>query len=311
MDLSHKNLRVKLWYCLDLMMRFRVVRPPVILSGFWRSGTTWVQQVFIESISAKSQFEPLDPSALFPLHEGYDSDPTQAGYLPLNADVFSQDDLHYLDSAFKGITPRRSGFNYLIRTSIKECFASRVVIKFVRAQFIIPFLVERYKPQGVVHISRHPMAVIQSLLSAKWQWNFSEICLSDLYWREIGIDHCSLVEEIKQYDNAREEEKIAALWAITEREIRKTSGVIYIKYEDLLKDPNEGFAQLFKDMGLSYSGSVDYSKDSPVTEGNRMGASLEDRLNSWRYQMPVKTQDRVRNVLINVWPEVVQEWSLV
>ncbi|WP_067869411.1 sulfotransferase [Neptuniibacter marinus] len=310
MDLSNKNLQCKLWFILDLMLQSRVSKSPIILSGFWRSGTTWIQQVIAESVCAKTQFEPLEPNALLPLHGGANFDLIQGAYIPLTWDVFSEKDCRFLDLAFKGVSPKRSGFNYLARTSFKECFADRVVVKFVRAQFILPVLMQRYGAQGVIHISRHPMAVIQSLMNAKWEWDFADIDLSDLYWRENELSICPLWEELKVYKNASKEEKIAALWALSEREVRKSENIFFVKYEELLKEPDIGFANLLKTLGLQVHKEVDYSKDSPVTALNRVGASLEERLNSWRTNMPHDTQIKVRAVLRNLWPEVDNEWEL-
>jgi len=310
MDLSNKNLQCKLWFILDLMLQSRVSKSPIILSGFWRSGTTWIQQVIAESICAKTQFEPLEPNALLPLHGGASFNPTQGAYIPLTWDVFSEKDCYFLDLAFKGVSPKRSGFNYLARTSFKECFTDRVVVKFVRAQFILPVLMQRYSAQGVIHISRHPMAVIQSLMNAKWEWDFADIDLSDLYWRENELSKCPLWEELKIYHNASKEEKIAALWALSEREVRQSENIVFVKYEELLKEPDIGFANVLKTLGLQAQKRVDYSKDSPVTASNRVGASLDERLNSWRTNMPRDSQIKVRAVLRSLWPEVDNEWEL-
>jgi hypothetical protein len=180
----------------------------------------------------------------------------------------------------------------------------------VRAQFILPVLMQRYSAQGVIHISRHPMAVIQSLMNAKWEWDFTDIDLSDLYWRENELSECPLWEELKIYSNASKEEKIAALWALSEREVRKSENIIFVKYEELLKEPDVGFANVLKALGLQAQKSVDYSKDSPVTALNRVGASLDERLNSWRTNMPHDSQIKVRAVLRSLWPEVDNEWEL-
>ena len=38
-----------------------IARPLLIVSGFWRSGTTWLQECLAESLGAKTVFEPLSP----------------------------------------------------------------------------------------------------------------------------------------------------------------------------------------------------------------------------------------------------------
>ena len=35
----------------------------LLINGFWRSGTTWLQQTFVDAMDAKSLFEPFSPSA--------------------------------------------------------------------------------------------------------------------------------------------------------------------------------------------------------------------------------------------------------
>ena len=35
----------------------------LLINGFWRSGTTWLQQTLVEALHAKSLFEPFSPAA--------------------------------------------------------------------------------------------------------------------------------------------------------------------------------------------------------------------------------------------------------
>ena len=43
------------------LARLNVARPVVLVSGFWRSGTTWMQECLAEALAAKTVFEPLSP----------------------------------------------------------------------------------------------------------------------------------------------------------------------------------------------------------------------------------------------------------
>jgi hypothetical protein len=42
--------------------RLGAARPVVFVSGFWRSGTTWMQELLAKSLHAKTVFEPLLPT---------------------------------------------------------------------------------------------------------------------------------------------------------------------------------------------------------------------------------------------------------
>jgi hypothetical protein len=35
----------------------------LLINGFWRSGTTWLQQTLVQALNAKSLFEPFSPAA--------------------------------------------------------------------------------------------------------------------------------------------------------------------------------------------------------------------------------------------------------
>ena len=92
--------------------------------------------------------------------------------MPLDFASFDGSDLKFLDGVFSGYC--YSNFTFECRRSVQEAFRRRVIIKLVRAPFLIGSLLQRYQVRGI-HITRHPCAVVNSLLHAKWDWTFEQV----------------------------------------------------------------------------------------------------------------------------------------
>lgn len=305
---SKQKIITNTTFMVDKKVASKPLPDPVLISGFWRSGTTWVQEVLADAIGAKTIFEPLEPSALIPLH--YNAKVQYGAYIPFSEGALQEEDIAFLVSAAKGISPARSQFCYLCRNSIKEAFRKQVVVKFVRAQYLLSFLSQLYATQKITHISRNPMAVIQSLMRTNWVWDFESLDFKKLYMDEMGsLEHKDLTTLLK-YNNAKPEEKIAALWALTEKKVHATDNIIFYKYEDLLTDPIVEFKKLADDLNLSVVKDIVAFKASPVTEQDRLNIGLEERLNSWHTRMPEEVQENARKVLRSIWPEVDDKWNI-
>lgn len=283
-----------------------VIRPPeaVVISGFWRSGTTWLQQLTAQAIQAKTIFEPLDQGSFIPYLRG--KSVQHCGYIPASAAEFSAADWHSLDLAFRGVSPHRSGFCYLCRNDVSDALLPRTVVKFVRAQMVLGDLISRYQPSATLHISRHPMPVVQSMLKAKWNWSFDDIDLTSWY----GKGDPGGLAQLAQAPLRQPHQKVAALWALTEQAALSAQSVTQCRYEDLVAAPESAFPQVLEVAGLAQIRASDFSKDSPVTEEQRKGISTEKRLTSWRHAMPQEIQADIRAVLSDFWPNINETWEL-
>lgn len=291
-------------YLLDRMAA--AVRPleTVILSGFWRSGTTWLQQLTAEAVRAKTIFEPLDQDSFIPYLRG--KSVQHRGYIPASSAEFSAADWHALDLAFRGISPSRSAFCYLCRSGVSETLRPRVVVKFVRGQMVLGALIERYQPAAVLHISRHPMPVVQSMLKAGWNWSFDDIDLTDWY----GAGVAGGLAQLAQVPLRQTHQKVAALWAVTEQAALSARSVTLCRYEELVAAPEITFSRLLEEAGLKQVQAPHFGKDSPVTVAQRKGIPVEERLTSWRRDMPQELQTDIRAVLSDFWPDINDTWDL-
>ncbi|WGV98436.1 sulfotransferase [Vibrio sp. YMD68] len=312
MQLTSRELMCKTSYVLDHLIARTNDTTPILISGFWRSGTTWVQEVLAQSIGAKTLFEPLDPSSFLPLHDGCPVE--SSAHIPLFQDVFNTEDLRLLDLSFSGISPKRSGFNYLCRRSLSESLRKKVVIKLVRGQFLIPFLADRYALSTVLHISRHPMAVAYSMLRTNWKWHIKDVDFGQIYAKESQLELPHTQREIfgtlLSFRNETPERKIAALWALSERFAYEQEHVKGFKYESLLQNPISGFTEIANTINQPIIADIKSDKATVVSESDRTNIDMSTRLNSWQTKLTAQQQSDIKAVLMEIWPDVIDQWAL-
>ncbi len=313
------NIKRELFCTLSFILdraaaEFAPLQGTLLINGFWRSGTTWVQEVLARAYEAKTIFEPMAPSSQFPLQERiFGKEVPQAwreAYIPLSADDLGLEDVRYLDKVFRGYNPTRSGFPYLCRKTYAECLSRRLVIKFVRAHCLLGFMSERYGLTPV-NISRHPCAIVASFNNTDWSWYFSDVDLDRMYHRMDPYSDAVAERDrdtIRQYGNAAPMIKISALWALMERRVADTPGVVSMRYEDLARDPRRRFVELAQRAGVTLQHPLETENDSPVTVEGRKGVDIDARLNSWRHTLNDDEQQVIRRVVEAIWPEGAEAW---
>ncbi|GAL11910.1 hypothetical protein JCM19233_2900 [Vibrio astriarenae] len=311
-ELTSRNLFCKTSYVIDRIIAQTQRTRPVLLTGYWRSGTTWVQDVLAAGINAKTLFEPLEPNTRLPIYQGKVQD--VASYVPLSFDVLAKEDLHYLDLAFAGVSPRHQCFNYLSRETLKQAFRHDVVVKLVRGHYLSAELKERYNLSKVMHISRHPMAVTYSMLRTDWEWNMGDVDFSELYARERNMTLSKTQQEILdtllRFNHQAPECKIAATWALSERFMAQQDHTSPFRYETLLTQPEAEFTRMANELGHHFTMPNNVNSPTVVSAQDRTNIDMSSRLNSWRTKLDPDTQNNIRSVLRELWPEIDQHWEL-
>lgn len=127
----------------------------IIITGSPRSGTTWLSDIVSAPSGFTSILEPLHPALRQPKQLGF----TWRPFIP--PDEERPDVREYLNAVFSGKTA--NGENTRDTPFLKILKTTMWVIKFVRANRLLPWLVEnfnfKYKP---VLIIRHPCEVVYS-----------------------------------------------------------------------------------------------------------------------------------------------------
>lgn len=141
---------------------------PVVVVGSPRSGTTWVMRLIAKQPGYCAIFEPLHPR--------WWPGARDAGFgnRPLTGDGQKR---AFLRRIFKGWEARQSirrprwgqsvggSPGRLLSGTAKRLLAVRLVVKFVRACRLLPWMVEEFPECRYVYLVRNPYAVVSSQLS--------------------------------------------------------------------------------------------------------------------------------------------------
>jgi hypothetical protein len=269
----------------------------LVVSGFWRSGTTWLQEWLAEILQAKTIFEPFHfrvPAAK-KLYKYYGlapkADPFRELFIPYCAEpAFEPHSLlyRYYDGALRA--DLSGHIVRLLRKDISESQRTRVVVKFTRGQFSLRAAQNTFA-MPVIHVYRDPRAVIASAKMTDWYWLFDHLSLHEqlLEPKDGRADFFGrYAEAIREYDRDKIS-RMAAYWAITEKFLQhaftdKQRRTIFVSYEELCRRPEfvlEILARL--NVQKAWNGNLQASNgDSFSTSQQRRGASPTERISGWK-----------------------------
>jgi hypothetical protein len=269
-----------------------------LVTGFWRSGTTWLQTMMAEAFRARTIFEPLSPRhprwwhmLRARLPAGWSDADVQAwmprlddGDLALGPRVHER-----LRRALAGRAD--SPYSYTARAGSRGTFRSRLIVKDVRCSLGLRSIHETHGVP-IVHLRRHPCAVLASFRRLRWPWSFDEVSLARTLATP-GFDADAL-------------ERIAAGWAMTEARVdRALSGATWakvIRYESLIDDPEATLADLSDFLGWPRTGKTTADRATRVTDPDRREISKEARRDGWRGELAPAEIGRVREIVSRLFP---------
>jgi hypothetical protein len=288
-----------------------LAKPIVFVSGFWRSGTTWLQELLAESLHAKTVFEPLCPQNL-PwkrqlIARGLLDWSQQETFVPGRAEA-DERMWSYLDGAFHAVTSSR--LLMTCRTGVSESFRRTIVVKDVRLQLNLDTIHDRYG-LSVVHLRRHPCAVASSLMSRDWPWGFDKLRMASLvapFIDDLRGEGLPGLAALSAFDGDTVS-RIAAFWAITEclteRRIRSRRWATILSYEDAVQDPAGTVRDLCGLIGRSPARVGNPDIDSVTTYGASRGTPPKLRPHAWRERTPAADVERVHRAVAAIYPEAL------
>ena len=240
---------------------------PILVTGSHRSGSTWVGNVLALAPGTGYVHEPFNTKtragicdARFPTDLTYVTQANEAAYLPalratlgwryaFGAEAASlrtpRDAARMLRDAAYFATMRRRG--------------ARAIMKDPLALFSAEWLAERFD-MPVVVIIRHPAAFVASLIAAGWTRFPFRILLGQ---ERLMADRLAPFRaEIAAAAAAQPGplEVGILLWRLIHHHIRLLRrdhpDWIFVRHEDLSRDPVDGFREVFARLGLAFSPEV-------------------------------------------------------
>jgi hypothetical protein len=237
---------------------------PLLVTGLPRSGTSWVGKMLEASGSVTYVNEPLNPShppghspgvlAVSPEHQfQYICADNDAVWAPAFRNTIA---LRYNLVA----ELRRNHGAYDLARMVK--YASAFTIGRIRgrramiddpfALFSTRWFVERLGARALVLV-RDPVAVVGSYRRFGWTYHPEELRAQTLLVRNLHPHPASLLDLAGSDDHVA---KLAHLWRVAYLAVdrmRGIPGVLIRRYEDLVNEPLEGFAQLYDEFDLPWT----------------------------------------------------------
>ena len=264
------------------------VEDALVIAGFPRSGTTWLAEVFSTLPRTAVLFEPLD----------YRSIPA-AKRAGLSWDNFRTPNEYWPEGQvyFENVLTGKVLTNWTTsHIPLRRALAiSRWIVKFVRANLLLGWLVEHFAIRPPVLIIRHPCAVFSSWVSRGWP-------LVDYPLPE-GLRFFRHYPQHKEWIRAlgKPEEIFAAQWGIQHRTVidHMRSRVYYLcTYENMIRNGAAEVRSVFDHWGLSEPAEIESALLNPSAKAS---ASLESnaarQLEAWRKKVDSPVVERMLAVL--------------
>lgn len=237
----------------------------VVLIGSFRSGTTWLGEVFSEALHAEFNFEPLEPTyspevGRHRLRNRY-----------LDPDRSYPDEHRFLRRMAAGrlyrMPIKATGSRNPLRLVRWRFWRRNTLVKLVQGHLLAPYLA-RHCDARVVFCVRHPCAVIESIARQRW-WDsdlaeFADGRNEDLWGRHprlrSRLDRAldSLEQDLTVPDRAvgRPERirRTAIRWSLENRfaaveASRDTAAVL--RFEDFYRDPGAVIERVATQLGVA------------------------------------------------------------
>ncbi len=289
----------------------------IIIAGSGRSGTTWVQDSIAEANDLRTLFEPLHPIGV-PAGRKF-----ACKYYAADSD--DRELKLFMDQVMSG-RYRSLWMNYRIRPDRFNFFRegvpgalynvrklllhfekyrvnkhSRLVVKFIRANLMLPWLVRQYSVD-VLFVVRHPCAVIASRLRLGGGDWASQLGLDRYRGDPVVV---RLIQNEFGVDVRKAFSPVAALtcvWCIENLlpiQWSKEVGYMVTAYEKLLAEPESEWKKVIGGLDLSCipDDSVREAPSQQVSVEMRDKVFSKSHLGKWRQILTADQMQEISSVL--------------
>src|SRR5579871_6762090 len=241
----------------------------IFVAGTGRSGTTWLAEALTRGTRRRVVFEPFRNDRV----------PEWSGAVTFQY-------LRRADTT-TSLLPQAAS---ILRTSFRDEWADTLngrfittgrLVKDIRANLMLAWLVEQLGPFPLIHLIRNPLAVVHSWKRENWTATPVELYLSQ---PQLLSDHLAPFEDLIR-STIHPLERVALSWCIQNhvalRDLRPEERLV-VFYEHLVADPEPQFRRIEAYTGVAIPHRASSSLATPSwspTPGVRYD-SQSDRLNS-------------------------------
>ena len=267
--------------------RYRDCSRTVMVSGVARSGTTWLGKFIASQGSNRLMFEPVNPWPVKPLHS--------ANYIqykrPTDEDAELAD---FCGRLFSGAI-RLSW----IDRHIDHLLPEGRVVKAVRANLMLAWLLQDFPHVRQVLLIHHPCAVVSSWLQLGWtaERDFAALLEQPKLVDDFLVDKWDLIKRVNTV-----EERIAIVWCVNQlvplRQAR-SNDLHVVFYERLITQPEIEVPRLFQAIGRNPEDSIYgyLGQPSTTSQHNIAVVTGQDRLTHWQHKLSASQTDRIMAIV--------------
>lgn len=299
---------------------------PILVTGSHRSGSTWVGNLLALAPGCGYVHEPFNTktraglsSAPFPTDLTYVTAENEALYLPGLRDTLSW--RYAAGPELKSLrTPRDAArmardYGYFETMRLR---GARMIVKDPLALFSANWLVETFDMPAVV-IIRHPASFVASLIAAGWVKFPFRILLQQ---RSLMQDRLAPFQGEIAAATAQQPEPLDVgilLWRLMHHHIRLLQAEhpdwIFVRHEDLSRDPVGGFRDVYARIGLDFTDKVEArikamsGQDGGVAALSLFGTTRRvvrnsrDTISYFKKRLTPEQIDKIRRDAEDVWPD--------
>lgn len=286
---------------------------PILVTGSFRTGTTWVAKMIGRSREVAYLDEPFNKDMFirvtraefateFPYLKRYLNDSLQFEQMArtLSFDLRSINgvtNVRDLSAAIQCLSVLRN----FVKGKLRRLTP---LIKDPLAILSAEWYYQAFGTRNVIMI-RHPAAVIASLKRLKWEPPLLDILKQELLMREHLSEFRSEIERCLEPQSDMVDRAIL-FWKVVYRVVdvyRATYGDwLFVRHEDVSKDPIGKFGEIFEHLGLKYTPAIRRKIEKYSSSRNPSEVELgEIRLNSiqniynWKKRLTREEILRIRN----------------
>lgn len=282
----------------------------IIIFSYPRSGSTWLMEMIREVPNTVNLWEPLHIRNVEPFRKlGFG----WRQYIPEN------EEWKEAEETFRKLF-RGEYLNFWLSSRdfpLNFCIANRMTIKFVRANALAPWLLNRFsfhlKP---IYLLRHPFAVAASQMKeGSWDYEFKGYEIPYMPYNEIVKNHSDFLSTV-----TTKPEKMVATWCINNRVMleneRHNRDWLTVYYEALLLHPELELRRIFDQWNMEMPDGIlnRIRKESSTTKEATFKKDLELQLSKWRSFFTTDDVKRMQRVLdyfeIDIYSEALLPQSM-
>jgi len=298
-----------------------IKKPPILVTGAHRSGTTWVGKILASCHGCYWVGELFNPS-VFPHLQSDRAHPVQYLHLPPGRE-FSQYKRRLTHAIYgtSTLTESVSGISLRMKLGALRNLVLRrqPIIKDPISLFSVEWLEQNLGCRPII-IIRHPAAFAGSLKRIGWRFDFSNFLHQREYLHPFLHDKWPLVEKFHT-DPPDPVEEWGFLWSLFYETVseyqRKHPHWIFMKHEALSRDPVAGFKSLTRRLGLELtqaSGDLLSSKrEAPPGAGDPRQHVLHrdsrKNIKEWTRRLTPEETRQLKKLTAPLWREFYEEDS--